>query len=239
MCGRLTQSTPTGIVATTFSATDTIQAKPPSWNIPPTAPLAIVTQREDRRLESVRWNLAQKQGGKPWFNARSEKIDADTWPGPVYRKLFARRRCLVPYEFFYEWQEQPSGTKQPYAIAPADGELHAFAGFYDEFEDGTSGAVVLTTAANDLMAWVHNAGTRRHRMPVVLPPVSWDAWLDPDADLDQLRPMLAPRPDGELEAMPVVTKVSRRGYDAPDCLEPSGQVVTEPHELPSEQGDLF
>jgi putative SOS response-associated peptidase YedK len=239
MCGRLTQSTPTEQVAKTFTAIDTTEAKRPSWNLPPTASLAIVTQREDRRLESVRWNLAKQQGGKPWFNARSEKIDADTWPGPIYRKLFARHRCLVPYEFFYEWQEQPSGSKQPYAIAPSEGELHAFAGFYDTLDDGTSGAVVLTTAANTLMTWVHNAGARRHRMPVLIHPKSWDTWLDPEADLDQLRPLLAPRPDGELEAMPVVPNVSRRGYDAPDCLEPSGQIVTEPHPLPGEQGGLF
>ena len=57
-----------------------------------------------------------------------------------------------------------------------DGAPFAMAGIWDDWlsADGSEleSCAVVTTAANDHLAPIH------HRMPVILDPKDWDAWLD-------------------------------------------------------------
>jgi putative SOS response-associated peptidase YedK len=55
------------------------------------------------------------QGRRP-INARSETAATSG----MCKDAFARRRCLVPADAFYEWKVI-EGDKQPYAIAREDG----------------------------------------------------------------------------------------------------------------------
>ena len=57
--------------------------------------------------------------GYSTMNARAEEIDTK----PAFREAFQRRRCLVPLDAFYEWQ-QIDGGKQPYAIGLKGGGLN-------------------------------------------------------------------------------------------------------------------
>jgi putative SOS response-associated peptidase YedK len=82
---------------------------------------------------------------------------------------------------FYEWKETATG-KQPYAVALADRRLMALAGLWENWRSPTGECVrsfaVITTTTNELCAELHN------RMPVVLKPEAWPAWLgEQPADL--------------------------------------------------------
>ena len=116
--------------------------------------------------------------------------------------------------------------KQPYFIHRKDGEPLAFAGLWevwkipegspDEVQDvGQDGwlrsCVIVTTAANDFMAPIHN------RMPVILPESAWEQWLDPEEhDVDALAKLLVPAPGSLLEAYPVSTSVNNARNNGPE-----------------------
>ncbi|MDQ1323907.1 MAG: hypothetical protein QG587_1243, partial [Chloroflexota bacterium] len=59
------------------------------------------------------------------------------------------------------------------------------------------------------------------RMPVVVPPESWAAWLDPaPRDPGELRALLEPRDDVGLAAYPVSTLVNNVRNDGPELVVP-------------------
>ena len=92
----------------------------------------------------------------------------------MFRDALARRRCLVPADVFYEWQAAEGG-KLPYAIARADGQPMVFAGLWEGWR-GADGTVmrtftIVTTNANPALRPLHE------RMPVILEPADWPAWL--------------------------------------------------------------
>ncbi|MEE9347936.1 MAG: SOS response-associated peptidase, partial [Robiginitomaculum sp.] len=110
----------------------------------------------------------------PMFNARLETA-ADK---PSFRTPWRRRRALIPFTGWYEWEgvERP---KQPYYIREKDSPISAFAGLWDQYhvDEGITllSATILTTAVIGPMKHVH------HRMPVRLPQSEWQNWLEPDA----------------------------------------------------------
>jgi putative SOS response-associated peptidase YedK len=75
---------------------------------------------------------------------------------------------------FYEWKKTNSG-KQPYAIALADRRLMALAGIWENWRSAVGEWVrsfaIITTTPNELCAELHD------RMPLVLAPETWPAWL--------------------------------------------------------------
>lgn len=226
------------------------QELPPRYNIGPTQQLYTVTHdHHGRTLEAMRWGLVpagskkgvREQGSRPWFNGRREQIDQQSGAGHVYRMLITRRRCLVPFDVFYEWQGLPQGGKQPYAITPDEDRVHAFAGIFDEWHDEEGGVVksclIFTRPAEPLMAFIHNAGARKHRQPVILPRGSWDAWLDPSSSGDDALAMLDQQPPS-LQATPITSAVSK-GVEGPQVLEAAGETITQPGTLDDPQGNLF
>jgi putative SOS response-associated peptidase YedK len=147
------------------------------------------------------------------INARAETA-ADK---PAYRQAFRRRRCLIPADGFYEWPAVGKG-KQPYCIAPADGQPVAFAGLWERWErDGEvlESGTILVTQANALIAPIHD------RMPVILDPAAEARWLDPHVtDPAALRPLLVPCPPARLRVWPVSPAVNRPGAAGPELLAP-------------------
>jgi putative SOS response-associated peptidase YedK len=91
----------------------------------------------------------------------------------------------------------------------------ALAGIWTSAEHGERrSAAILTTTPNRAMERLHN------RMPVVLSPADLDAWLAPDAPLEEILPLLAPAPDDAIRIWPVSSAVSRVGTDGPELLVP-------------------
>jgi putative SOS response-associated peptidase YedK len=125
---------------------------------------------------------------------------------PAFREAFQRRRCLVPVDNFYEWKKTATG-KQPYAIALANRGLMGLAGLWENWRSPAGEWVrsfaIITTKPNELCAELHN------RMPVVLQPASWPAWLgEGSADARHLKGLLAPIPADEMTCWPAPERTS-------------------------------
>ena len=81
----------------------------PSWNVAPTDSLPVVrydAKDRQRTLEVMRWGLVpfwakDIKVGFANINAKAEGIETK----PAFREAFRQRRCLVPVDNFYEWEE--------------------------------------------------------------------------------------------------------------------------------------
>jgi putative SOS response-associated peptidase YedK len=138
-----------------------------------------------------------------------------------WKSTLARKRCIIPIDGFYEWQDQGKGQrKQPFYITSRDFSPLALAGLWATWRDPDGGeelftCTILTTSANDLMESVH------HRMPVILTPEDWDAWLDPEnTDTDELAKLLVPAPEELLTLWPVDKAVGNVRNNRPELQEP-------------------
>jgi putative SOS response-associated peptidase YedK len=225
MCGRFVSSSPPDEIARYFDAQPPEASLEPNWNVAPTNDIYVVTVDGGvRRLEPRHWGLVPFWAKSPaignkMINARSEGLAEKN----AFKHAFRKRRCIVPADGFYEWQKVPGQkTKQPYFIQRTDHEPLAFAGLWEEWrgperdgEQRLRSATIITTAANETMAPVHD------RMPVLLPPTAWDAWLDPgNADLETLGRLLVPAPPQILTMHPVSTEVGNVRNRGPQLVHP-------------------
>jgi putative SOS response-associated peptidase YedK len=144
-----------------------------------------------------------------------------------WKSSLARKRCIIPIDGFYEWQDQGKGhRKQPFYITSRDFSPLALAGLWATWRDPAAGkdgddddelwtCTILTTSPNKLMASIH------HRMPVILPPEVWDTWLDPEnTDTDELAKLLVPAPEEMLTLWPVDMAVGNVRNNRPELQEP-------------------
>ncbi len=213
----------------------------PDYNVAPTKPVYGVLTRGERGADSragqdvarelrvLRWGLVPSWAkdasiGSRLINARAETVDAK----PSFRRAFARRRCLLPADGFYEWikvEEDGKTRKQPYFIHPADGGILAFAGLYELWRDKSFpddhpqawlwSAVIITTRAEDEVGRIHD------RMPMVIEPARWADWLDPGStDAAHLHTLLAPAAAGRLASYPVSPQVNSVRNNGPALIEP-------------------
>jgi putative SOS response-associated peptidase YedK len=206
MCSRYDLTTPPEAVLAYFGYRDTPNF-PPRDRIRPTEPIAVVLldAEGERRFRLMRWGLLPHFVKDPktfptLFNARSEELLSK----PSFRNAARRRRCLIPADGFYEWTG-PKGQRRPYYLRPEPPHLFAFAGLYESWSEPEGGvidtATILTCEPNATVAPLHN------RMPVILAPECYDAWLDTkDVSAEEALAMTGPAPDDLLEAIPLQAK---------------------------------
>jgi len=218
MCGRYFLSSPMDTLEIQFAA-EARAAFEPRFNLAPTAVVPVVLATPSGRIITLhRWGLVPSWAKDPALGARLANARAETAADkPSFRAPFRRSRCLIPADGFYEWQARPGAAKQPYAIRAADGTLLGFAGLWDRWE-GPEGCLdtctILTTAANAAMAPIHD------RMPVILAPADYAAWLDPAALPGGLKALLRPCPPGALRLHPVGPRVGNARNEGPGLAEP-------------------
>lgn len=219
MCGRYASFLPPEEVARIFGTVNPLPNLGPSWNRAPSQDALVVRRHPEtgeRHLDALRWGLLSHFEKDPAHARRPINARAETVAGSgLFRAAFARRRCLVPAEAFYEWAKR-DGSRQPYAIARTDGAPMALAGLWEGWR-GPEGQVersfaIITTAANALMAPIHD------RMPVVLERVDWPVWLG-EAEGDPAS-LLRPAVEGVLRAWPITRRVNSPRHDGPDLLQP-------------------
>ena len=248
MCGRYASSRRPEDLAEEFEI-DQAQVKEtvaeplaPDFNVAPTKEVYAVVSRppapdgstdsSQRQLRVVRWGLVPFWAKDPaignrMINARMETVDSK----PAFRHAFAKRRCLLPADGYYEWYPSQEQTKtgkplkQPFFIHPVDGSVMAMAGLYEIWRDPTREeddpmrfrwtCTVLTTSAEDSLGHIHD------RMPLLVERERYDAWLDPTrTDPDGLRELLVAAAPGRLDAYPVSTRVNNVRNNGPELLEP-------------------
>jgi putative SOS response-associated peptidase YedK len=193
---------------------------PARYNVAPTQPIPIVRLTEgERHFALVRWGLIPAWVKDPRafsliLQARSDSVIDK----PSFRNAMKRRRCLIPADGFYEWNED-STPRRPYVVRPRDGGPVAFAGLWECWM-GPNGeeletAAIITTDANRALHPIH------HRMPVVVPPDAFDFWLD-CAKVDALTAaaLLVPAPHDLFEAYEISSAVNRVANDTAALLQP-------------------
>ena len=233
MCGRYTLTRNEQIADDLQAALELSATADPWWkprfNVAPTQPAPVVIRHGDARtIELMRWGLvphwAGHDGKKPplMINARVESLRAKQ----VFRDALDRERCLVPADGFFEWVK-PGEAKgkqppRPFYFHPRAPGLFAFAGLWARTHDGHGveqrSFTIITSKANPLVRPIHD------RMPIVLAPEAYAAWLDPAIDGDAARALLdrVAGPDAELDWArdPVSTWVNNADHDDPTCIAP-------------------
>jgi len=162
-----------------------------SYNVCPGSDVLVVRlDREKKRVaRQYRWGLGNKIA-----NARGESLAQR----PAFRDAFRRWRCLV------------AASKQPWYFAPTDAGLFGLAGI-TALWNGIRSVSLITTAPNTLMEPIHD------RMPVIVAPEDYSAWLDNDA-ADPMR-YVRPFPAERMAARRVSMRVNQPENDEPSLIE--------------------
>ncbi|MGM7722428.1 SOS response-associated peptidase [Metabacillus sp. Hm71] len=219
MCGRFSLATNQVILQEQFEFIIHEEIKY-RFNIAPSQDiLAVGSNGRNRVGVSMRWGLVPPWSmdlkiGNKLINARAETIDQK----PSFRQAFMKKRCLILSDGFFEWKKQDN-RKQPYRFIMKDRRPFAFAGLWEQSDIGGEKPLytctIITTTANELTKDVHD------RMPVILPPDTYDRWLDKDfQDMDTLHSFLSPYEANLMDAYPVSNIVNSPRNDNEKCIQP-------------------
>lgn len=184
MCGRYDLSDNPAAIRAKFSVPQ-VPEFAPNADLRPTqtAPVVRLDRSGARECSPLRWGLAPPWAKDLAFGARCINARAETVASlPAFRAAYRARRCLVPVNAFYEWTGA-KGAKTRWRITRVDEPLFALAGLWEWWREkaapddvGVETFTIVTRAANAQIAPVHD------RMPVVVLPDAYDAWLDPRHD---------------------------------------------------------
>ncbi len=222
MCGRYALTLPPDAMRALFAYREQPNF-PPRYNIAPTQPVPVVRLHEGaRQFMLMRWGfipgwVRQMKDFPLVINIRGERAREK----PSFRAAFARRRCLMPADGFYEWRRSGQGRQAPnqaYLFRRPDRGMFAFAALWETWHSA-DGSEIDTVAlvngpANGLMAAIHE------RCPVIVDPADFDGWLDPDAEPAAVSALLRPPPDDLLELVPISSAVNRVANDGPEVQAP-------------------
>ena len=198
---------------------------PPRVNIAPTQPVPVIAlDRGERRFVLMRWGFI------PGFvkdvrefplilNVRAETVRDK----PSFRAAFLRRRCLMPADGFYEWQAV-GAAKRPFLIRRPDHAPFAFAAIFETYVGGDGSEIdtvaMVTTGANAALSAIGD------RCPVILPsPEAEQAWLDPEARIEEAQRLLVAPADDALELVPIGTGINKATNTNPNLQEPIGSII--------------
>jgi putative SOS response-associated peptidase YedK len=262
MCGRYASARKRIELLEEFGVQRDAVAEPlqPDYNVAPTKPVYTVLDRApaaqddpgdvppgagsvERELRVMRWGLVpfwakDVKIGSRMINARAETLAEK----PAFRRAFAKRRCLLPADGYYEWQQQ-DGAKHPVYITRADGRPLALAGLYELWRDPALArpdpdswlwtTTIITTSAPDELGMIHD------RMPMIIDEPRWADWLDPEtSDVSDLRALLVPAAVSGLQTYPVSTQVNSVRNNGPWLIEPLEGLAASLAHRPVPGGDL-
>lgn len=217
MCGRFTHKRTWAEVVAYYRILDSGRNLPPRYNIAPTQDVLAIRLNEagEREAIDLRWGLIPRWAkdekiAYSTINARAETVASK----PAFRDAFKRRRCLIAADGWYEWQELAPKVKQPYRFTLDPEAPFAFAGLWERWERPekvVESCTIIVTEGNELTKRIHD------RIPVLLDPADFDAWLDGSAGVELLRPY----PAEKLTFYPVSAAVGNVKNQGPELIEPA------------------
>jgi putative SOS response-associated peptidase YedK len=142
MCGRVIQASGplhVAIVDGLDVRDSRLTNVPPRYNAAPSQELLVIRQNHqtgERSLDFLKCGLipywcSDPKGGRKPINAKAETVARL----PMFRDAYARRRCIVPVDGFFEWKAiRGQRAKQPFAIAMKDGSPFGIAGLWENWK---------------------------------------------------------------------------------------------------------
>jgi len=224
MCGRFTLFSSPRELQQYFGTPPPSSEFHPNYNVAPTQNIPVIIQREGgRHLKKRHWGLVlfwakDTSIGSRMINSRVETVSLK----PAFRAAFKLRRCLIPANGFYEWAGK-AGSKQPYYFHLSSGELIAFAGLWEVWEDINTATepspykscTIITTDPSESVKDVHD------RMPLIIKPEAYEEWLDPEnKEPGRIEEVLKNGCVKKLKRYPVSKLVNRVGNNSKECIEP-------------------
>lgn len=215
MCGRFSLTANEAELNLRFELAGGEAPYVPRYNGSPTQMLAVITGEKPGELSYQRWGLIPPWAkdisiGNKMINARAETITEKS----SFRNPLFSRRCLVPADGFYEWQQDAG--KQPYRIFVKNNPIFCMAGIWERWKSPEGGIVesfsIITTEANSFMKPVHN------RMPVILKQEDEKTWLSGKKP-DEILSLLKQYPSEGMDAYPVSKLVNSPRNDAREVWE--------------------
>src|ERR1700674_206184 len=223
MCGRIIQSSEPlrlAIVEGLNTPDSRISGLKPRYNGAPSQELLVIRENHEtgqRSLDLLRWGLIphgceDTAGGRKPINAKAETVARL----PTFRDAYARRRCIVPVDGFFEWHATREG-KRPYAVAMRDGSPFAIGGLWENWKSPVTRQwvrtfCIITTPANVMVSRIHD------RMPLILARGDLDRWLGPEKNPAEL---LRSYPSADMTMWPISTRGNSPINAAPSILEPA------------------
>lgn len=218
MCGRFGLFARLDAIQDYYDAEFTYDYEP-RYNIAPEGSgIAVVQNETPDEINLLEWGLVPRWVDDPdnfpnLINARAETVAEK----PAFRDAFAKRRCLIPANNFYEWTGR-KGSRVPYFIGVEEREIFSMAGIWETWssngEEFTSVAI-LTTDANEVVGELHD------RMPVILERDEEGIWLKSD-EVEELQSLLDPFPDGRMRTYEVSKSVNSPANEGSELVEPIG-----------------
>lgn len=221
MCGRFGLTRPDALKLERFGITD-LPPLVPRYNIPPSSDILVVRERKGiTEAEMIRWGLVPNWAKDPSIGNRMANVRADTaLEKSSFRSAMQKRRCLIPADVFFEWQDVPGQKRRkPFAVAMRDGEIFALGGLWEAWREKESGewlitCAIMTTEPNELLAPIHD------RMPVIVREDDYARWLSPGTTTAEVRKLVESFPEDVMRAWEVGLQVNDPKTDDSRVIAP-------------------
>lgn len=224
MCGRYGRITSAEAYAKYINAMVSPRlADSAGYNLPPGTFQPIVLNHPDTgecTIGPAFWgfipNFKNDDKLKP-INARRERAGTNN----LFKRAYARQRCLIPADWWYEWQRD-GNAKQPYCIQPQAQTPFFFAGVWSKaarlpHDHPAAGQVtfaILTGQPHEDLAHIHT------RQPMALTNDAAHAWLGDEHDPAQLDALLVDGCFDAYESWPISKAVGSPENDGAEIIEP-------------------
>jgi putative SOS response-associated peptidase YedK len=212
MCGRFSLTANEAELNLRFELEGGVAPYVPRYNGAPTQMMAVITGDNPNKLSYQRWGLIPPWAkdisiGNKMINARAETITEK----PSFRTPLFSKRCLVPADGFYEWQQNEG--KQPFRIFVKDNPIFSMAGLWERWKSPEGQTIesfsIITIEANSFMKPIHN------RMPVILKQENEKTWLG-SKNSTEILSLLKPYSSEKMDAYPVSKLVNSPRNDSPE-----------------------
>ena len=190
----------------------------PNFNVAPTQMHPVITMQEPHVIHLYRWGLIpfwakDMKIGASMINARIEGIEEK----PAFRQAFEKRRCLVPFDGYYEWMKTPEG-KIPYRIKVTNTDIFSIAGLFENWKSPEGNLIhsftLITKEADPRIAHLHD------RMPLILLPQQENLWIDASVPTKDVMNNLLPVPGDYITWHRVSDRVNKVSENDAGLIQP-------------------
>lgn len=181
----------------------------PIYNIPPKSDVPVVTQTSENPLRVMRWGTWTTEGlvlNIPFETAVTKAM---------WKNAMQQRRALILADGFFEWEKVGARKFGHYFSMPARDAFAIAALWFPANDDQPERCIMVTTAANALVAPFEN------RMPAIL--ADWDAreWLsDQPVDQQAAARLCQPCPPEKMAHWHCPPEVNRTDFEDPSAIRP-------------------